>query len=131
MVLRYTIPLAPVSKKNSQRIARGKNGRPFILPSKKYEEYEENALWRLRPRPESPIAAPVNVKCVFYMPTRRRVDLVNLLEAIDDVLVAARVLLDDHSGIVRSHDGSRVHLDRHSPRTEIEITEVETDDDEI
>ena len=26
----------------------------------------------------------VNVKCLFYMPTNRRVDLTNLLEAIDD-----------------------------------------------
>lgn len=129
MHLRYTIPLAPVSKKNSQRIARRAAGRPFILPSKKYEEYEEEALWALYPRPDRPIDRPVNIRCLFYMPTRGRVDLVNLLEAAADVLVAAGILQDDHSGIVAGHDGSRVCLDRHSPRTEIEITEVELSDE--
>ena len=64
------------------------------------------------------------MKCLFYMPTARRVDLVNLLEAACDVLVAAGVLADDNSDIVYSHDGSRVLLDRDKPRTEIYITEV-------
>ena len=56
------------------------------------------------------------------MATRRRVDLANLLEAADDVLVHAGVIADDHSGIVVSHDGSRVLYDKEKPRTEIEIT---------
>ena len=124
MTYRYTIPLTPVSKKNSQRIGRGRDGRAFILPSKQYQQYERDALWALRPKPERPIERPVNVRCLFYMQTRRRVDLTNLLEAADDVLVHAGILLDDHSGIVASHDGSRVLWDKHSPRTEIEITEV-------
>lgn len=128
MIYRYTIPLAPITKKNSQRIGRRGDGRPFILPSKQYQQYERDALWALRPKPEWPIERPVNVRCLFYMQTRRRVDLTNLLEAADDVLVHAGILLDDHSGIVASHDGSRVLVDKHSPRTEIEITEVETDE---
>ena len=73
-------------------------------------------------RGKARIDYPVNVKCVFYMPTRRRVDLTNLLEAVDDVLVRSGVLADDHSGIVVSHDGSRVLYDKENPRTEVEIT---------
>lgn len=59
------------------------------------------------------------------MPTKRRVDLTNLLEAVDDVMVKARVLLDDHCGIIVSHDGSRVLYDEKNPRTEVSITAYE------
>lgn len=130
----YTIPLPPVTKKNSGQVVntgqkcpvckRGKNVR--LLPSKKYREYEEAALWCLQRK--EPITEPVNVRCLFYMPTLRRVDLVNLLEAACDVLVTAGVLADDNSGIVVSHDGSRVLLDRDRPRTEIYITEENKND---
>ena len=129
----YTIPLPPVTKKNSAQIGhtgqkcpvckRGKFVR--LLPSKQYREYEEAALWCLQRR--EPIDRPVNVKCLFYMPTARLVDLTNLLEAADDALVTAGVLADDNSRIVTGHDGSRVLLDREKPRTEIFITEVEND----
>ena len=57
------------------------------------------------------------------MATRRRVDLTNLLEAIDDTLVHWGILEDDHSGIVVSHDGSRVLYDKDRPRVEVEIEE--------
>ena len=121
-MLKITIELPPITKKNSQRILVNKStGKPFIMPSEQYKQYEKDAQWFIHGRPR--IDYPVNVKCVFYMPTRRRVDLTNLLEAADDVLVHSGVLADDHSGIVVSHDGSRVDYDKARPRTEIEITE--------
>ena len=130
----YTIPKPPVTKKNSSQIIftgpkcpvckRGRLAR--LLPSKKYREYEEAALRCLQRK--EPITTPVNVQCLFFMPTLRRVDLVNLLEAACDVLVTAGVLADDNSGIVVSHDGSRVLLDRDRPRTEIYITEANKND---
>ena len=93
-----------------------------LLPSKQYREYEEAALWCLQRK--EPIDAPVNVRCLFYMPTQRKVDLTNLLEAADDLLVLAGVLADDNSKIIVSHDGSRVLLDREKPRTEIFVEHV-------
>lgn len=126
----YTIPLPPVTKKNSSQIVfagakcpvckRGRLAR--LLPSKKYREYEEASMWCLQRK--EPITTQVNVQCLFYMPTARRVDLVNLLEAACDVLVAAGVLADDNSKIIVSHDGSRVLLDREKPRTEIFVEHV-------
>jgi Holliday junction resolvase RusA-like endonuclease len=71
------------------------------------------------------LSAPCNVKCVYFMPDRRRVDLLNLLSATLDVLVKSKVLKDDHSGIVRGHDGSTVLIDKENPRTEIEIDLME------
>lgn len=121
--VQYTIRLAPVSKKNSQQILRNQaTSRPFIVPSAKYRKYEQEAGWFLRPRTAKPIDQPVNVKCLFYMPTRRRVDLTNLLEAVDDVLVKYKILEDDNSGIVAGHDGSRVRYSKDNPRTEITIS---------
>ena len=118
----------PVTKKNSQRILYKftKFGRktPFIAPSKAYGDYETDCLRQIK-RPHSPISARVNVRCVYYMKTARRVDLANLIEATTDILVKARVLEDDNSKIVASHDGSRVDYDKQNPRVEIWIEEME------
>jgi Holliday junction resolvase RusA-like endonuclease len=93
------------------------------MPSKKYKEYEKAALLFI-PRCET-IYKPVNVKCLFYMPTRRKCDLVNMQEAILDVMVKAGLLADDNYSIVQSMDGSRVLYDKENPRTEVYITEAE------
>jgi Holliday junction resolvase RusA-like endonuclease len=85
--------------------------------------YEREARAFLTPL-ETPINYPVNVKCLYYMPTHRRVDLVNLQECTLDVLVKHGVLEDDNSKIVVSMDGSRVFYDKKSPRTEIYIDEL-------
>ena len=67
------------------------------------------------------IEEKVNVKAVFYMPTRRRVDLTNLLQALLDVLVKYGVIADDNCKVVFSVDGSYVDYDKENPRTEVEI----------
>lgn len=122
MVIKFTIPLTPVTKKNSQRIV-FRGGKPCILPSEKYKEYESIALWYI-PKRGTPIDFPVNVKCTFYMPTHRQCDLTNHLESIDDVMVKAGLLKDDNYKILASHDGSRVQVDKNNPRTEVEITKL-------
>lgn len=124
-MISITIPLTPVSKKNSQRIVIVR-GRPMIIPSKVYKDYEKAAVALLRQQYSGePIDTEVNVAMVFYMPTHRRVDLVNLQEACLDVLVTAGVLRDDNSKIVVCMDESYVTYDKKNPRTEITITEVD------
>lgn len=124
----YTIPGAPITKKNSQRIFRNpKTGKPFITRSAAYEDFEAAASYYLQPKPPNPIDSPVTVRCLYYMPTRRRVDLTNLLEATHDILVHCGVLADDNCRIVASVDGSRVLYDKDKPRTEIFITDMEAD----
>ena len=123
-MIKFTVELPPVSKKNSQQILINKaTGRPFIMPSKKYKEYEIMAMYYI---PKGIyIEAPCNVKCLFYMPTKRKCDLVNMQEAILDVMVKSGLLADDNFSIVESMDGSRVLYDKHNPRTEVEITVIE------
>lgn len=111
----------PRTKKNSQRLVPF-GGRMIPLTSKAYSEYERACLAQITGDKRKGIDCPVNVQAVYFMGTRRKVDLVNLLEATDDILTAAGVILDDHSGIVAGHDGSRVRYDKDNPRTEIDIT---------
>ena len=58
------------------------------------------------------------------MQTHRKVDQTNLMEAMDDILVANHVLADDNSDIVAGHDGTRVYHDKNNPRVEIYITRM-------
>lgn len=122
--MRFTIRLAPVSKKNSLQIMINKQtGKPFVMPSKQFKAYESAALWYI-PKVIKPIDFPVNIQCIFFMQTRRKCDLTNLLEAIDDIMVKAGLLADDNYTIIQSHDGSRVYYDKANPRTEIDITKT-------
>lgn len=119
--MKIVIELPPVTKKNSQQILVNKiTGRPFVMPSKKYKEYEEMAGWFIKCKNMN-INKPVNIKCLFYMPNKRRVDLANLISGAMDLLVHYGVIEDDNSNIVVSNDGSRVYVDKEKPRTEIFI----------
>lgn len=94
------------TKKNSARILKAHANRRIVAPSEAFMQYQEKCLWQIK-RPYNPITARVNVRCVYYMATRRKVDLANLIEATTDILVKAKVLADDNSQIVAAHDGSR------------------------
>ena len=111
-----------MTKKNSQQIYRNsKTGKPFISQSDRYKDYEEACKYILKPLR---ISHKVNIKAVYYMKTRRKVDLVNLHSALHDVLVACKVLEDDNFKIIHSTDGSYVDYDKDNPRTEVEISKV-------
>ena len=122
MIQKYIISLPPITKKNSQQILTNRRtGKPFIAPSSAYKRYEQQAMLYLTTKPKAPLQNPCRVVTLFYMPTRRRVDLTNLMEAAHDVLVAAGILADDNNTIIVSVDGSRVLYDKENPRTEIII----------
>lgn len=119
----FTIPLAPITKKNSQRIV-NVHGRPIIIQSKRYLDYEKDCGMFIGKFKNLNIDYPVNLKLVYYMPTKRRVDLSNLQAATCDILVKYKVIKDDNANIVSSMDGSKVLYDKAIPRTEITITKL-------
>lgn len=135
MLLHYTIPLDPRTKKNSQMIAGsgqrcpycGKFKKQFIRQGKANTEYTVKAYHFLRPKPPQPIETPIRIQYLFYMATRRKVDSLNLCAAADDLLVTAGIITDDNASIVKSHDGTRVLYDKQNPRTEIYITDYQED----
>ena len=120
----FTIPLAPHTKKNSSEICYNPVTKMrFIRPSKIYKQYEQDCgIFIPKKYLNANIKVPVNIKCTFFMASRRKVDISNLLSAIDDILVHYKVLEDDNCRIIVSHDGSRVYYDKENPRTVVEIT---------
>lgn len=116
------IPIEARTKKNSQSIIINK-GRPLIIPSNAYKQYERDCKPYI-PVIDKPINYPVNVQVNYYMKTKRRVDLVNLLQATSDMLVHYKILEDDNSNIIKSYDGSTVGYDKEQPRAEITITKL-------
>lgn len=122
MTVDFTIGLIPRTKKNSSQIVKF-GERMAVIPSKAYKQYEK-ACKAYMPQIET-ISAPVNIKATYFMPTRRKVDLTNLHEALHDILVKYKVIEDDNSRIVVSTDGSRVHYDKDNPRTEVTIEILE------
>lgn len=126
--LRFTLHGDPKTKKNSPRIVRvGRYSK--VLPSEAFEDYQKTCLAQLLQRRlcHLGIRYPVNVKALYYMQTRRRVDLTNLNEALHDILVKAGMILDDNRDIIASTDGSRVLYDKLCPRVEVWITPAEDD----
>lgn len=116
--IKLTIKLPPVTKKNSMQIV-GNGKRPKLIPSAQYRRYERDAGWFLKPLA---IAEPVNIRAIYFMPTRLKVDITNLESALMDVLVKYGVIADDNCRVVVSTDGSRVMYDKENPRTEVTIT---------
>lgn len=111
-----------MTKKNHQTIVRAK-GRLMVIPSKQYKQYEKDCEPYM-PTLDAPIDYPIELACKFYMPTHRRVDAVNLLQAVCDILVKYGVIADDNSNIIASFDGTRVLYDKDNPHTEITITPI-------
>lgn len=120
----FTIPVIPRTKKNSQQVF-VRNGRIINIPSKLYKQFESDCLKVISNKYRKNINYPVNIKAIFYAQSRRKIDLTNLLEALDDMLVKAGVIEDDNRDIIAGHDGSRVYWDKENPRIEVEITKVE------
>jgi Holliday junction resolvase RusA-like endonuclease len=72
---------------------------------------------------KKPIDYPIILKCHFYNYDKRKRDLSNYLEGIQDLLVEMEILKDDNYKIVIGHDGSRMFTDKENPRIEFWILE--------
>lgn len=122
------LPGRPITKKNSQRIFRrggGSKGAPFVVPSKQYKAFEEEALYRLNGYHGPAFDGPVHMCAEYWMPNRASwPDLMGLLQATADVLEKAGVIDDDQ--LIKSLDGTRiVGVDKEAPRTVVTLREIE------
>lgn len=122
--MKITIPVVPRSKKNSQQIIiNPRTKRPMIIQSKLYANFERECGLYLK-KYKCNIDYSINLKIEFYVPDKRRRDIANYIEAIQDILVKYEVLKDDNYNIVYSLDGTRMYVDKKNPRVEIEITKI-------
>jgi len=86
-IISFTIPINPMTKKNSQQIFWNKKiNRPFITQSERYKNYEKEAC-NFIPKIETPIDYPVRVKATYYRGSRHLVDINNLNQALHDIMV--------------------------------------------
>ena len=118
-MLKIVVPINPVTKKNHGNIVMVK-GHPIMLPSKPYQDFEKKCR-EYMPKIDKPIDYPINLKVLYYMETKRKCDITNLLQATCDILVKYKILSDDNYSIVESVDGTRVLYDKEKPRSEIYI----------
>lgn len=122
--MKIIIPMNPITKKNHGRIVQKRfpNGKsiPIMLPSEAYSKYEKECK-KYIPKIEEPINYPINLKVLYYMETKRKCDITNLLQATCDMLVKYNILDDDNYTIVASVDGTQVFYDKENPRCEIFI----------
>ena len=125
-MIKFTLPIRPVTKKNSGQIITV-GGFPRLIPSKQYLQFEKDCqpYFKQVLNQIGQIDYPINLQAVFYVETKRKIDLPNLLNAVDDAMVKSELILDDNRDIIASHDGSRVYHDKFNPRIEIEITRQE------
>ena len=125
-MIKFTLPIRPATKKNSGQIITV-GGFPRMIPSKQYLQFEKDCqpYFKQVLNQIGQIDYPINLQAVFYVETKRRIDLPNLLNAVDDAMVKSELILDDNRDIIASHDGSRVYHDKFNPRIEIEITRQE------
>ena len=113
----------PITKKKHQQMVVAGNGRKFLIQSKAYRLYEKDCLKQLMYLYKGKtIEGQLSMKCLYYMPTKARPDLLNLLQATSDIIEKAKVIENDKN--IYSFDGSRVMgKDKDNPRVEITIEE--------
>ena len=124
MNLKMVLRGQPITKKNHSQIIKTGNRR-MVIPSPQYRQYEKDCMWQIPPKAKQRIDFPVNVQCVYYMPTKRRVDLVNLLEATCDILVEGGVLAAGAvTGLLEKNDDPEALLRTVLSDFEVEILET-------
>jgi len=122
--MKIVIPLLCRSKKNSEEIVvNQKTMKPMIIQSKYYRQFERDCGYFLK-RYAKHINTPVNLKCTFYVPDKRKRDLTNLENAIADIMIKYGVIEDDNYNIVGGWDGSRIIYEKGREETIIEIKEL-------
>lgn len=126
-VYRYVFRGEVASKKNSKVLARVK-GRPMLLPSRKYQEWEKRArlVIMAEGRPPEPFKAARLFMVIYHGDLIKR-DSNNATQGVQDVLVDMGVIQDDNWMVIGTPEV--VHMvDVEDPRLEVTVEESEPKD---
>mgnify|MGYP001738643258 FL=1 len=118
-VINITLKGRPATKKNSGRIV-SRNGKPIIIPSEAYKNYEDACMWQLVGK-KLHVSGIIVVECKYYLPDKRSwPDLIGLLQATSDILTKAKII-DDDKWICSYGESCIAGIDKDNPRAEIRI----------
>jgi len=122
MIAVLVITGQPATKKNSQ-LLRCVRGKPVVVQSKLYRQYEKSALLQLKDYKGPRFSGPVSVTAKYWLKDNRRPDLNNLMAATADILEKSGIITNDRN--IVSWDGSRIMGVSPNPRAEITIKALE------
>ncbi len=91
--LQFTVPYPPSVNTYWRHIVMG--GKPRTITSKKGREYRTEVTCLLANMRQEPIAQPMIVRCLVFMPDRRRRDIDNILKSLLDSMQHAGIYEDD------------------------------------
>jgi len=124
MCIKIVIPFIPMSKKNSKRILKRKDGTRFIASQKGYNEQEVLISLIFKSKINRMLVAPVSVKATFEYKNMRRRDMSNSFETVLDALVRSGVIEDDSWKFISKTIQIAKLSDNKEEKTIIEIDEI-------
>lgn len=111
---------------------------PLIWYSDVYKNWAKDALLQCmsyrneHTEIEFPLTGQYNLKCIFFYDSFMKVDMSALYESVQDILAGSsglkykgyepawyKIIFDDSTRYIASHDGCRMYLDKIKPRTEV------------
>ena len=108
------------AKKTGQR-SFGKGRRKKILPSKRHEAWhDQNMAALVLPDVPLPLPCRVRLSVHFVRQSHRRWDYTNALDAVQDFLVDAGILIDDNAEVLCLGDITHEY-DKLNPRAEVTL----------
>lgn len=119
------------SKKNHKKIAYNKRAnKPFIMSSPEYQEWAASTsktvlAWKQEQKLKHKVVFPFehcSLSVICYYPDRRRRDLSNAIEGINDILVSMGILKDDCWTVLNSLS-IKGRLSASKPRLELYISQ--------
>lgn len=108
------------AKKTGQR-AFGRGRRKKVLPSKRHEAWhDQNMAALVLPDVPLPLPGRVRLSVHFVRQSHRRWDYTNALDAVQDFLVDAGILIDDNAEVLALGDITHEY-DKLNPRAEVTL----------
>lgn len=121
--LTMTLYGTPRTKKNSGRMAIGRDGKPHVFPSKYWTRWVKTVQANHGKKSAVTLPdVPYNCAAVFYRDANRG-DANGYYQGLADLLETWGLLSDDK--YIVSWDGSRLAVDRDRPRVEFTLTPVQ------
>lgn len=106
------------SKKNSKRILfNQRTHKPFIKSSVRHDEWHSRAFSQLNGLTH--VSKLNRLSMTFYSASRRKADLTNRADSVQDLLVDAGILEDDNWWVIPELELLFGGVDKNNPRVEI------------